>query len=670
MNKMQKSKTNVRTKRKAFTIVELVIVIAVIAILASVLIPTFSGIIEKANYSNAFQEAENLLKADAINYTSVNGGSVPDDTVYEVNGYYFKVVDNALVKIDEAEYKSLNTDIKNIIFLIPDGAGFGTYDIANALKKYNNGTAGVKNQATPITNNAIQGMTVNGLYLDEFMIATADTSMETPHNKDVNYPTDSAAAGTALLSGVKTNYLMVGVDSEMNPVANILELCRLEGKSTGFVTTKCLDNATPSDGMAHSLKRPDQDTSAYQEDVSLQILNCGIDVLLAYGTDGAYIKGHGGTTLHSQTGATNGYTVVHNKSELLTAVSNKATKLMSCVSNDYDCQGEYSNGSNILNTNDYQANHLKYDCYAQDGNLTLMDYAMAALTTLSQNINNEEGFCLIIEGGAIDNACEGRKVKEGVAEYLAFDEVFAYCVNWAMEDGETLVVACPDHDSGGFYTDPNSTSAPIKANANGNNYDTMDAVITALSNGTMADGTVLAGKAETHTDQNVPVWLYASEKVRTKFLNYLGIPLDASADTVRTGNYYDCTTINSAYSIDNSDLANAVAYAAGLMSMEEATEELFVDCSAYGSYNASTQTFTFTNGETVVRNTSYWTKGGTQHQFASGFAIYLTNPVKYTYEGSGSSYTGATTYNDANSAPNKFYVPKSALVEMGYISAN
>ena len=42
-----------RNNKKGFTIVELVIVIAVIAILAAVLIPTFSGVIEKANKSSA-----------------------------------------------------------------------------------------------------------------------------------------------------------------------------------------------------------------------------------------------------------------------------------------------------------------------------------------------------------------------------------------------------------------------------------------------------------------------------------------------------------------------------------------------------------------------------------------------------------------------------------------
>lgn len=52
--------------KKGFTIVELVIVIAVIAILAAVLIPNLSRLVEKANESKALQEAESAMKADLV----------------------------------------------------------------------------------------------------------------------------------------------------------------------------------------------------------------------------------------------------------------------------------------------------------------------------------------------------------------------------------------------------------------------------------------------------------------------------------------------------------------------------------------------------------------------------------------------------------------------------
>ena len=41
-----------KTNKKGFTIVELVVVIAVVAILAAVLIPTFVSVVNKANVSN------------------------------------------------------------------------------------------------------------------------------------------------------------------------------------------------------------------------------------------------------------------------------------------------------------------------------------------------------------------------------------------------------------------------------------------------------------------------------------------------------------------------------------------------------------------------------------------------------------------------------------------
>ena len=67
--------------KKGFTIVELVIVIAVIGILAGVLIPTFSGIQQSAKESAAFQECKNVLSS----VLALNEGAIPAKTLFSVN---------------------------------------------------------------------------------------------------------------------------------------------------------------------------------------------------------------------------------------------------------------------------------------------------------------------------------------------------------------------------------------------------------------------------------------------------------------------------------------------------------------------------------------------------------------------------------------------------------
>lgn len=79
--------------KKGFTIIELVIVIAVIAILAAVLIPTFNSVISKANESAAMQEANAALKI-------VESHEV--DMSKKI--YYFYVFDTALTDGDTVEY--------------------------------------------------------------------------------------------------------------------------------------------------------------------------------------------------------------------------------------------------------------------------------------------------------------------------------------------------------------------------------------------------------------------------------------------------------------------------------------------------------------------------------------------------------------------------------------
>lgn len=77
---------NKKLNKKGFTIVELVIVIAVIAILAGVLIPTFSGIIDKANESAVKQKATAAYKeAYAIDYADGKLDYLEDGAAIDVS---------------------------------------------------------------------------------------------------------------------------------------------------------------------------------------------------------------------------------------------------------------------------------------------------------------------------------------------------------------------------------------------------------------------------------------------------------------------------------------------------------------------------------------------------------------------------------------------------------
>ncbi|MGN0782733.1 MAG: type II secretion system protein [Christensenellales bacterium] len=82
-----------KNNKKGFTIVELVIVIAVIGILAAVLIPTFTSLIERAKESAAMQNANSAWtdymteKVDQPDYIE----NICIKSTVDGNDYYFHV---------------------------------------------------------------------------------------------------------------------------------------------------------------------------------------------------------------------------------------------------------------------------------------------------------------------------------------------------------------------------------------------------------------------------------------------------------------------------------------------------------------------------------------------------------------------------------------------------
>ena len=114
--------------------------------------------------------------------------------------------------------------------------------------------------------------------------------------------TDSAPAGTALATGNKTNDKFVGVlpkvvntpgvdpslaNDPFKPVANVLEGAKLNGKSTGLISTSEIQHATLAAFSAHVTQRSDYDNIAEQQ------VYQGIDVVLGGGQE-ALVPGTSG----------------------------------------------------------------------------------------------------------------------------------------------------------------------------------------------------------------------------------------------------------------------------------------------------------------------------------------------------------------------------------------
>ena len=128
------------TNKKGFTIVELVIVIAVIAILAAVLIPTFASIVKKANQSADIQATRqmNTVLATEPNTNTIEAAV---DVLAE-SGYNAK---NVLIPVSTGHGFYYNTD-ENAIWLVnekdnntvvyPEGKTFDENKCVNLGENY------------------------------------------------------------------------------------------------------------------------------------------------------------------------------------------------------------------------------------------------------------------------------------------------------------------------------------------------------------------------------------------------------------------------------------------------------------------------------------------------------------------------------------------------------
>lgn len=85
------------TKKKGFTLIELIVVIAILGILAAVLIPKFGGFTDKAKATQAMVSAKQV--ATAIDSIVAEGSTLDETTVGTVSGVKDGAIDNGTIAV-------------------------------------------------------------------------------------------------------------------------------------------------------------------------------------------------------------------------------------------------------------------------------------------------------------------------------------------------------------------------------------------------------------------------------------------------------------------------------------------------------------------------------------------------------------------------------------------
>ncbi|MBR4826284.1 MAG: alkaline phosphatase [Bacteroidales bacterium] len=270
-------------------------------------------------------------------------------------------------------------EVRNVIFMIGDGMGLEQASCAWVL---NRGKLNFDN------------MTVTGLsrtYSANALI------------------TDSAAGGTALAVGQKTNNYSVGVDTDGQPLTSILHKAHALGKKTGVVVTCHLADATPADFCCHNSQRSNSDA------IIADYAECGVDFIAGGGSDYFGPKRQDGRDIAAEM-ARNGYTVANTEDDLMAA---PLPVLGLLAPDNLPVAGERGD---------------------------LFRHMVArGLETLSADGN---GFVMMIEGSCIDDWLHENRIDLGMEELLDFDRTLGDVLKWAEKDGHTLVVVTADHATG------------------------------------------------------------------------------------------------------------------------------------------------------------------------------------------------------------------------------
>lgn len=287
---------------------------------------------------------------------------------------------------------------RNVIFLAYDGTG---YEDAAAAGHFSRRILG-----RPLVFDRLMGAGMAGTVRTHSLTSVV---------------TDSAAATTAWATGRKVVNGALSQYPDGTPLTTILELAKQRGLATGLVTSTRITHATPAGWATHVGFRNEE------TDIALQYLD-GLrpNVLLGGGAgpfEPAARKDR--RDLHAEFAAA-GYDVLRTADDLAR-----------------------SNGSRLLGTFTPGMQHLPYEVDRRFQGHPAP--SLAALTRKALDVlgDAETGFVLQVEAGRIDHANHSNDPGAMIWDWIAAEEALQVVVDFVDGRDDTILIAVPDHDTGG-----------------------------------------------------------------------------------------------------------------------------------------------------------------------------------------------------------------------------
>jgi alkaline phosphatase len=276
---------------------------------------------------------------------------------------------------------------KNIIILIGDGMGLN-YVAANVLM----------HEDSPCRKFTTIGLSITRS-IDELI-------------------TDSAAAATAIATGHPTRNRFISVDTNYNKLYTIFEHAKSLNMATGVVVTDNIPGASPSPFYSHHQSRHE-----YFE-IAEQLIDSKLDVAIGGGAKYLLPLEEGGSRKDS----------VNLIDEL--------------QSRDYKI---YNNINDLSDSSPSEKIFGLLDM----GSLPVAaerDYSLGNLTSIAlDHLNeNDKGFIMVVEGSQVDWAGHDTNYVYLLTELEDFATAVTTALEFAEDDGNTLVIVTSDHDTGGM----------------------------------------------------------------------------------------------------------------------------------------------------------------------------------------------------------------------------